>query len=118
MELVVLVGIGLLAGVVSAICGVGGGVVVVPALLWIKGMDVKLAVGTSLAYIVPTAIMGVWRKMPLAQVDLKTAGILAVGGIVGAVLGAWAADVLPGAWIKRGFAVLLVITAIQLVWES
>ncbi len=117
MELVGLVAIGLVAGVVSAVCGVGGGVIVVPALLFLRGLDVKVAVGTSLAYIVPTAIMGVWRKAPLEQVDFRIAAWLAVGGLAGAALGAWVADILPAVWIKRAFAVLLVVTAVQLVRE-
>ena len=90
----------------------------VPALLWLKGMDMRLAVGTSLAYIVPTAAWGVVRKLPQGQVDLKLALLLAVGGVVGATVGAWATNVLPLPWIKRVFAVVLVGVAFELVRET
>jgi hypothetical protein len=61
MTILGLVAIGLVAGVVSALCGIGGGLIVVPALLWLKGFDPRLAIGTSLAYILPTALAGVLK---------------------------------------------------------
>lgn len=118
MDVVILIGVGLAAGALGAVCGVGGGVIVVPALLWLKGVDVRLAVGTSLAFIVPTAAWAVVRKAPLGQVDLKLALWLALGGVVGATLGSALANVLPVVWIKRGFAAFLVVVAVQLVREA
>jgi uncharacterized membrane protein YfcA len=114
--------VGLAAGVVSAMFGVGGGVVVVPLLLWLdpfdRGFDIRLAVGTSLAMIVPTAIVGVWRKAPLAQVDFRVAAILAAGGVVGAWGGAWLANTVPADWLKKAFALLLVGIAARLFLEG
>lgn len=118
MDVVILFAVGLAAGVLGAVCGVGGGVIVVPALLWLKGVDMRLAVGTSLAYIVPTAAWAVVRKAPSGQVDFKLAALLAVGGVVGATLGSWLADALPVVWIKRAFAAFLVIVAVQLVRDA
>ena|SRR5687768_3377048 len=118
MDVVVLIVVGLAAGILSAICGVGGGIVVVPALLLLRGVDVRLAVGTSLAFIVPTAAFGVWRKLPYGQVDWRVAAILAAGGIVGAVVGTEIANALPVVWIKRAFAAVLIVVAVQLVRES
>jgi uncharacterized membrane protein YfcA len=113
--------VGLAAGVVSAMFGIGGGVIVVPLLMWLdpfeRGFDIRLAVGTSLAMIVPTAIVGVWRKVPLAQVDFRVAALLAVGGVVGAFVGAWAANAVPALWLKKAFAVLLVGIAARLFFE-
>ena len=117
MDVVWLVLVGLGAGSVSAIVGVGGGIIVVPALIWMRGFDVKLAVGTSLAYIVPTALAGTLRT-PADKVDYRVAAWLAAGGIVGAVIGAWLAPQLPSLWIKRGFAVLLVLVAAKLFFET
>ena len=118
LDLGLLVALGLVAGVLSAVCGVGGGIVVVPALLWLRGMDVKLAVGTSLAYIIPTAAWGAIRKTPVGQVDWKVAAVLGVGGILGATVGVWAANELPAAWIKRIFAVVLLAVAAKLFTEA
>jgi uncharacterized membrane protein YfcA len=118
MGIVVLIVIGLAAGVLGAVCGVGGGIIVVPALLWLKGFDMRLAVGTSLAYIVPTAAWAVVRKAPSGQVDFRVAALLAIGGVLGATLGSYVADVLPIVWIKRAFAAFLVVVAAQLVRDA
>ena len=107
MAILELVAIGLIAGVVSALCGIGGGVIVVPALLWLKGFDARLAVGTSLAYILPTA---------LARGHLlEHAG---AGGIVGAILGDMLLQQLPIPWVKRLFAVLLAAMSAKLLLEA
>jgi uncharacterized membrane protein YfcA len=116
MDAVSLVAVGLVAGLVSVVCGVGGGVVVVPALLWLRGMDVKAAVATSLAMIVPTAIVGALRKPP-GLVDWTAAGILAIGAVAGAFAGEWVSGAMPAVWVKRVFAVLLVFVAVRLVTE-
>ena len=114
MVILGLLGIGLAAGVVSALCGVGGGIIVVPALLLLKGFDVKLAVGTSLAYILPTALAGVLKKLPAHQVDWTVALVAGAGGIVGAVLGDVLLQHLDAAWVKRIFALVLAAVAVKL----
>ena len=116
MDVVILVALGLVAGVISALCGVGGGVVVVPALMWLKGFDVKLAIGTSLAFIIPTALVGALRK-PAEQVDWKVAAIVASGAIGGAFVGVWLGNELPAAVVKRVFAILLIAVAAKLLFE-
>ncbi len=118
MTILGLLAIGLVAGAVSALCGVGGGIIVVPALLWLKGFDVKVAVGTSLAYILPTAVAGVLRKVPVGQVDWRVAGLCALGGIAGAVLGDILLQHLPDAWVKRVFAVFLAAVSVKLLLDA
>jgi len=115
--MLLLAAVGFVAGVTSALCGVGGGIVVVPALLWLRGMDIKTAVGTSLAFIVPTAIVGAMRT-PSHRVELGTAAILAVGGVVGAVGGAWLAQEMPATWLKRIFALVLAAVSVKLFLET
>ncbi len=117
MEILWLALIGLGAGVLSVLCGVGGGIVIVPALLWLKGWDVKLAVGTSLAVIVPTAIVGVLRK-PAALVDYRVGALVAVGAVAGAFAGEWISAELPSVWVKRVFAVVLAAVAVKLFLET
>jgi uncharacterized membrane protein YfcA len=109
--------VGFVAGTTSALCGVGGGIVVVPALVLLRAIDVKTAIGTSLAFIVPTAIVGVLRT-PGHRVDYRVAAVLVAGGVVGAPLGAWLAQTLPEAWVKRIFAVLLAAVAVKLFLET
>ncbi len=116
MDVVWLVLIGLGAGVVSVLCGVGGGIVMVPLLMWLKGWDIKVAVATSLAVIVPTAIVGVLRK-PAGLVDYRVGALVAIGAVAGAFVGEWVSGALPSLWVQRIFAVLLVIVAIQLFFD-
>ena len=116
MDIALLVLLGLVAGVISALCGVGGGVIVVPALMWLKGLDVKLAIGTSLAFIIPTALAGALKK-PAEQVDCKVAAIVASGAVGGAFVGVWLGNEMSAFWVKRCFAVLLLVVAARLFFE-
>ena len=106
---------GVAAGLLSSVMGVGGGVIIVPALIFLFGFSVSTAAGTSLAVIIPTAIMGVLRHQLMGNVQWQAAIMLALGGIVGAYIGPWALTVFPELWLRRGFAVLLVYTAYRMV---
>ena len=118
METILLVVVGIVAGTLSPIAGVGGGVVIVPALHYFFHVDLKTAIGTSLAVIVPTAIVGVWRR-PAEQIDWKVGAIVAAGAIGGAWLGAWLAkDVLDPIWTKRVLAAVLALVAVYLFWDA
>src|SRR6476620_12114003 len=83
------VGIGLLAGLMSGLFGVGGGTVSVPLLVLILKFDQRLAAGTSLAAIVPTATVGVISYAVHGSVAWIPALILALGAVVGAQIGTW-----------------------------
>lgn len=85
--LVALAGVG--AGFLAGLFGVGGGVVIVPALVAILGLDQRRAAATSLAAIVLIAALGVLSYLPDRQVSLPAAGILLIGSLVGAQLGSW-----------------------------
>lgn len=112
------IGIGLLAGTMGGLLGVGGGIVIVPLLIMLLGMDTKVAIGTSLATIIPTAIMATWRHHHLNHVDWKIAGTLALGSVVGAVAGASLTTVVSGDALKRGFAIFLIATAVKMLWPA
>jgi uncharacterized membrane protein YfcA len=109
--------IGLLAGTMGGLLGVGGGIVIVPLLIMLLGVDTKLAIGTSLATIVPTAIMATWRHHHLQHVDWKIAGTMMIGSVVGAVIGASLTSVISADALKRGFAVFLIVTAVRMLWK-
>ena len=127
LQTAAIVGIGLLAGVCSVLFGVGGGLVIVPLLILLLGIDTKLAVGTSLAAIIPTAIIGTWKHLHIGaagwngsrmgNVDVKLAATLVIGSVVGAWGGAVLVTMLSGDAIKRGFAVLLILTAVRMLWK-
>ncbi|HHW11130.1 MAG TPA: sulfite exporter TauE/SafE family protein [Firmicutes bacterium] len=104
---------GLAAGILSALLGVGGGIIMVPAMTYC-GVPFKVAVGTSLAVIIPTSLMGVIRHYNLGNVDFKVALLLATGAVIGANLGVMLVARVPDLLLKRLFAVFMVVTAIKL----
>jgi len=112
-----LVALGLVSGLLAGLFGVGGGIVIVPALVSLFGLDIKQAVGTSLAVILPTAVMGSATHFKHGNVRLVEACLVAVGAVVSAVIGATLVQRLPGASLKRLFAILLIAVAVKMLVE-
>lgn len=106
--------IGLAGGLVSGLFGVGGGVLFVPLLILLLNMNTHVAVGTSLAAIVPTALVGGFRHLRVGQVDLKTALFLALFAMAGAWLGAGISLGLDIVALRKLFALFLVVLAARL----
>ncbi|GAA1699651.1 sulfite exporter TauE/SafE family protein [Microbacterium sediminicola] len=105
--------IGLAAGLLSGLFGVGGGTVIVPALVFFLGYNQRLAAGTSLAAIVPTATVGVISYAVTDSVSWVAAIILALGAIIGAQIGTWLLQRLPVLvlrWSFIGFLALVIIS--------
>ena len=110
--------IGVAAGVLSGLFGIGGGVVIVPALLLMAGMTPLTATGTSLgALLLPVGALGAWEYYRKGQLDLRVALLLAVGLFFGAFFGAKFAQLLTPVQLRRAFAVFLVLVAIR-VWTA
>ena len=103
--------VGLLAGFLSGLFGVGGGILIVPGLVMLTGMGQRLAHGTSLAAIVPISAAGVSGYVLDGSVDFPAAVALAAGAMVGAVIGTRALHVLPQHTLRLAFALLLLATA-------
>lgn len=107
--------VGFAGGVIAGMLGVGGGILFVPALVLSFGLSQLEAEGTSLAAIVPVALVGVWRQKGYGNVRLREGllmGALAAGG---AVLGVVLVNALPERAVELGFAGLMVVVAAQLV---
>jgi len=105
--------IGLAAGLLSGLFGVGGGILIVPALVLAARFDQRLASGTSLAAIVPTSLVGVTTYALSGNIDLLAAALLAAGAIAGAQLGSHLLAKLPKRviqWAFIGFIVVVIIT--------
>jgi len=110
--------IGLLAGVLAGLFGVGGGVVIVPALLFIAKLKPEHAIGTSLAsLLLPVGALGAYRFYRDGLVELKGAMWIALGLFLGAWVGANLALRLQSRDLQRAFAVFLGYVAVQL-WVS
>lgn len=113
-RIVLHIAVGLGAGLLSGLFGVGGGVVIVPALvLWLR-YEQRLATGTSLAAIVPTATVGVIAYASSGNVDWVAALILAVGAVIGAQIGSWLLPRLPAAALQLAFTVFIIVAAVSL----
>jgi len=110
--------IGLVAGTVAASLGVGGGVVLVPALVIFFSFDQHLAQGTSLAVIVPTAVVGAWLHARAGRVVWRYVIPLGIAGVVGGFIGGGIALALGDALLRRLFAALLVVTAARMLQTS
>ena len=111
--------IGLVAGVLSGLFGIGGGVVMVPALVILLGFGQKTAVGTSLgALILPVAALSVLQYYRADHVDVRVSLLLAAGIFLGSVLGARVALGTSDQILRRLFALLLVAMAVRLVVAS
>lgn len=107
--------IGLAGGVLSGLFGIGGGLVIVPALILLLGMTAKQAAGTSLAaLLLPVGIFGALEYWRAEQVDVRLALLLALGLLIGAFIGARVAIGLPNELIQRAFGVLLVLVGVRL----
>lgn len=106
-----LVVIGLTTGTLSGLLGIGGGVVMVPAMIVGLGMLPVLAKGTSVAVIVPTSIMGTIRNRKTAYVDLRVAAVAGSSGAVTAVIGGTIADSISTSVSNIMFAFLLLFVA-------
>ena len=109
-----LVAIGLAAGILSGLFGIGGGIVMVPALVMV-GLGQHRAQATSLAAIVPIAIVGAALFGRADSVDVGAAVVLSAGSLVGARAGALLMDRLSEVVLARVFAVLLVVVAVLML---
>lgn len=110
---------GVVAGVLSGLFGIGGGVAIVPALVLILGFEQKTAVGTSLgALILPVAALSVAQYYKAGHVNVKASLLIGAGIFVGSLLGARVALGTSDLILRRLFAVLLVAVAVRLVVAS
>ena len=114
-DILALLAIGLTAGLLAGLLGIGGGVVMVPAMVLIMGMDQHVAQGTSLLVIIPAAAFGSFTHHRHGRLALRDAAALAVGGVLGAVLGSVTALSLDEELLQRLFAVLILLVAARLL---
>jgi len=115
LDLLALGAIGLAAGFAAGLLGVGGGIVMVPAMVLVLGFDQHVAQGTSLVVIIPAALAGSVTHYRNGRVSLRDAALLAVGGIGGAVVGSISALSVDDTLLRRLFGVFLLVVAAQVV---
>lgn len=108
MEWLGFVLLGMLFGTIGGMFGIGGGLIAIPMLALVFGLDQHIAQGTGLVMVVPNVVMAIWGYHQRNRIDWGRALTLAVGGLVFGALGAWLAAGLPERAMRLGFAAFMV----------
>lgn len=115
--IMILLLIGVAAGMLGGMVGVGGGIIIVPALVYFLGLSQMNAQGNSLALILlPVGILGVLEYHKQGYVDFKLVIIIAIGFVLGSFLGSKISLSLPQETVKKIFAVLMIVIAIKMLF--
>ncbi len=115
--IIILIIIGLAAGVLSGLVGVGGGLIIVPALVYFVAFSQKAAQGTSLGILLlPVGILAVMQYYQKGFIDVKVVLIVSLGFLIGGWFGSKMAVSLPVATIKKIFAIFMLLTALKMLF--
>ena len=109
--------LGVFVGIVSGLCGVGGGILYVPALVIFAGIPIKKAVGISLAIIALSAFAGAYKHYTLGNVEFLTAALVIPGAIFGTVVGAWLTGYVSPELLKKILGCLLLLIGLNFIFE-
>ena len=116
MHILVLILIGLCAGVLSGTFGIGGGIIIVPALVYLAGFSQLGAQGTSLAILLPpVGIMAFLEYQKQGNVDIKAALLMCIFLVLGSFFGAKWAHLIPQDFLRKGFGLLLLLVSFRMI---
>jgi uncharacterized membrane protein YfcA len=116
-ELIILLLIGLVAGFISGTFGVGGGIIIIPALVFILGLSQHQAQGTSLAMMLaPIGIFAAYNYFRAGYINIRFAIVLMIAFIAGAYLGSLFAINASSLWLKRMFGILIVVVGLRMIF--
>jgi uncharacterized membrane protein YfcA len=109
--------LGIIAGVLSGLIGIGGGIIILPALVFLFGFSQHSAQGTTLALLVPPiGILAAWTYYKQGYVDLKISGFICLGFLLGGLLGARFATGLSDIMLERIFAISLLLISLKMLF--
>jgi uncharacterized protein len=115
--IIILILVGIAAGMLSGLVGVGGGIIIVPALVYFLGFSQKDAQGTSLGILLlPIGILAVMNYYKEGHINLKYIATVAIGFILGGFFGSKISLALPDEKVKRIFAIILMLVAIKMLF--
>ena len=110
--------LGLSAGIISGLIGIGGGIIIVPALVYLFGLTQHQAQGTTLALLVPPiGLLAAWTYYKQGYVNLTIAGFVCLGFFVGGLLGAKIAVGLSNVILRRIFGIALLLVGLYMIFE-
>jgi len=108
--------VGLAAGVLSGVFGIGGGILIIPVLVYLFGMTQHLAQGTTLALMIPPiGIFAAWAYYKEGNVNIAAAALICLGFVFGGWVGAKFANLIPELMLRRSFGVLLAVVAVKMM---
>ena len=111
--------LGLVAGVISGLIGIGGGVIIIPVLVFLFGFSQHRAQGTTLALLVPPiGLLSAWTYYKQGYVDLRVASLICVGFFLGGLAGAKIATSLSNAVLEKVFGVALLVVALKMIFSK
>ncbi len=117
--MLVFIVIGVAAGVLAGLFGIGGGILIVPALMYFGGLPIKTATGTSLmALLLPVGLLGAIAYWQAGHIEIRSGLLVAVGLFIGAWFGAKLALAAPPSVLQRLFAVFLVVVAVRMFLKA
>ena len=117
MQVAGLLTIGVLAGVFAGMFGIGGGLIIVPALALLYGMKQHAAVGTSLgALLLPVGALSAWVYWKNGNLDVKYSALIAAGLLVGAFVGAKLVEPVSDLTLRRMFGGFLLVVSVRMLW--
>src|SRR4030042_6786049 len=108
--------LGVVAGIFSGLIGIGGGIIIVPALVLLFGLSQHTAQGTTLALMVPPiGLLAAWTYYKAGFVDLKIAGLICLGFFIGGFIGAKCGTQIPDDTLRKIFGVVLLIASLKMI---
>jgi len=116
MNIVLYLLLGLVAGIFGGLLGIGGGIILIPAMVFLFGMSQHTAQGTTLALMVPPiGLLAAWAYYKQGFVDLKMAAFICLGFFVGGLLGAKFAVGIPEPILKKVFGAVLLLVSLKMI---
>ena len=117
--IIILLCVGLVAGFLSGLVGIGGGIIVVPVLVYLLSMDQKTAQGTAIfMFLLPIGLLSVYNYYKAGHVDMKFAAIMAITFFVGSYFGSKTAIAIDTKVVKQIFAIVMILVGAKMLWNK
>ena len=117
MNIVLYILVGLFAGTLSGMLGIGGGIIMVPAMVFLFGLSQHMAQGTTLALMVPPiGLLAAWTYYKEGYVDLKIAAFICIGFFIGGLIGAKSVMYLPDEILRKIFGVVFLLVSLKMIF--
>ena len=118
-HLIILIVIGIISGLLAGVFGIGGAIIVIPALVFILGLSQHDAQGTSLAFMLPpVGILATWNYWKAGHVDWRIALVLSLTFVVGAYFGSQFSINISDKMLRRVFGVLMLVMAVKMIFSK